>query len=118
MPRPFVTDNMTLALRRMADAEAAELFEDAEIVCSGRDCWIGDHPVASRTVDRLLTAFAISDVSEGAKTRRYVINGTGRAILADPLVAEEVMKAALTGGAFDAEGKRLSGPGQEDAPKS
>lgn len=107
MSRGFATDSMLLALRGMIAAEKAEAFEDAEIVCSARECWLGDTVVASRTVDRLLEARAISDVSEGAQTRRYALNGTGRAISIDPKVADDILAAIRRGGAFDETGKPI-----------
>lgn len=110
MSRGFATENMLLVLGRMISAEASGAFEDAEIICSARECWLGETVVAARTVERLLRARAISDVSEGAQTRRYVINGTGRAISKDPKVADDILAAIARGGAFDEIGRTISDP--------
>lgn len=113
-PRPFVTDNMLRILRTMAAAEEAGEWEDAELVCDrGREWWLGSEIVAARTVDRLLTCLAISDRSDGGSVRRFGLNGTGKAIIEDPSVAEAVMTAMRTGGAFDSRGRPLKSRGSE-----
>ncbi|WP_327210003.1 hypothetical protein [Rhizobium leguminosarum] len=107
-PRQFVTDNMLRVLRAMAAAEEAEEWEDGELVSDGdRQWWLGLDVVAARTVDRLLACRAVSDRSEGAATLRLGLNGTGRAIIDDPTVAEAIMEAIRKGGSFDDCGRPL-----------
>jgi hypothetical protein len=109
--RPFVTDNMLRVLRTMAAAEEAEEWEDGELVSDGgRQWWLGLDIVAPRTVERLLACRAVSDRSEGSKVQRLGLNGTGRAIIDDPSVAEAVMAAIRTGGSFDDQGRPLKLP--------
>ena len=69
-------------LRTMAERQAADPGDDeAELVRECCDAWLGDERVASRTVDALLRACAISDTGTGG-IERYRINETGREILA------------------------------------
>jgi hypothetical protein len=105
--RPKDMEKMLSVLRAMIQAEETGEYEDAEIVCSGRECWLGLDKVASRTVDRLLGCMAISDISDDRRTQRYVINGTGRAIVEDPSVADAVVEALRRGGAFDERGRPI-----------
>lgn len=73
-------------LRIMAEREAADPGgEEAELVRECCDAYLGDERVASRTVDALLRACAISDTSTGG-IERYRVNETGRQILAQKAV--------------------------------
>jgi hypothetical protein len=109
--RGFVTDNMLRVLRTMKAAEDAGDWEEAELVRDGgREWWLGYETVAPRTVERLVTCMAVSDRSDEGKVRRLALNGTGKAILEDPLVAEAVMTALRTGGAFDERGRPIVCP--------
>lgn len=107
--RAFVTADMLLVLKTMAAAEEAGEWEDAELVSDGgRKWWLGVETVSRRVVERLLQCRAISDRSEERGMYRFALNGTGRAIIDDPSVAEAVMAAMLTGGSFDDRGRPLT----------
>ena len=76
-----LTRRQLTVLRTMRDREDADPGdEDAEIVREHGVAYLGDERVASRTVDALLRACAVKDVSSGS-LERYRINGTGREIL-------------------------------------
>lgn len=111
LERTFVTADMLRVLRTMSSAEEAEEWEDAELVSvGGRKWWLGFETVSRRVVERLIQCRAISDRSEERGMQRFGINGTGRAIIEDPSVAEAVMAAMLTGGSFDDRGRPLATP--------
>jgi len=69
-----------LTRRQLTVLRAMRDREDAEIVREHGVAYLGDERVASRTVDALLRACAVKDVSSGS-LERYRINGTGREIL-------------------------------------
>ena len=69
-------------LALMRDREEADPgCDEAELVRECCDAYLDDTRIASRTVDALLRACAISDESSGLPVERYRINETGRAIL-------------------------------------
>lgn len=69
-------------LAEMRAREEADPGDDAaELVRECCDAYLDDTRIASRTVDALLRACAISDESSGLPVERYRINETGRAIL-------------------------------------
>lgn len=93
-------------LRRLvalADA-APDLAEDdyePEIVRDGRSCYLGMQRFQSKTLDELLRYTAISSVGEEAKgLERYVLNSTGRVIVARPALAGEAARALRAGRPF------------------
>lgn len=70
-------------LQRLKDAEDRDDFDDAEIVCEGRECYIGTDAIAKRVVFELLRLCLLKDESEQGKgVERYTINEEGRAIAA------------------------------------
>ncbi len=72
-------------LARMLEAEQAEQFDDAELVCDGRQCWIGLEQTARAVVNELLREVLIRDTSDGGKgAERYTLNEDGRRAAADP----------------------------------
>jgi len=76
-----LTRRQLAVLRTMRDREDTDPGdEDAEIVREHGVAYLGDERVASRTVDALLRACAVKDVSSGS-LERYRINGTGREVL-------------------------------------
>jgi len=99
-------------LAEMDAAEKREDWEDSEIVCSGIDCWLGLTKVSRRTVDALLRHLAVSYAAEPGATERYVLSGTGRAILADPSVADRIVAAVLAGKPVDAQGNPIEETGR------
>jgi len=81
--------------------------ERAEILCDEGGCWLGYERVSRRTVDGLLSACAITLVSEPGSLERYGVTGTGRLIAKDPEVADKVVAALLAGVAVDAGGNPI-----------
>ncbi len=72
-------------LARMLEAEQAEQFEDAELVCEGRQCWVGLEQTSRAVVNELLREVLIRDIGEGGKgAERYTLNEDGRLAAADP----------------------------------
>ena len=90
---------MLLCLTEMREAEDAENYEDAEIVCEGIRCWLGDCQVSYSTVQGLLRLVLVSDTSDSG-VHRYTINDTGRGVLLRPELAAEVERVLAAGGAF------------------
>lgn len=71
-------------LTQMKDAEDTDDFDDAEIVCEGRSCYVGLDSISKATVNELLRLVLISDDSDGKGVERYSLNEEGRAMVADP----------------------------------
>jgi hypothetical protein len=104
----WLTPGTYQALREMSDAATRGDYEGAEIVCGGKECWLGDRRVQRRTVIWLLRMMAISDRSEeGAALERYCINDTGRAILRRPALVGDINRALVAGGAFRIENDQI-----------
>lgn len=82
------------ALKRMKAAEDADDLYSAEIVCEGRECYVGLDRIAKATVFELLRYVLIHDDSEQGKgVERYTLNEEGRAILADPNYQPKILAA-------------------------
>lgn len=104
-------------LRSLLAAERAEIWDQAEIVCDGLDCWMGDERISRRTVTRLIRVVALS-LDDGGGAEHYTLNGTGRALAENPALGGDVEAAILRGGAFsiidgkivDLEEPRLKSP--------
>lgn len=76
----------------MLEAEEAEDFDEAEIVCEGRECWLGLGKISRKTVYQLLQLCLISDSGEKGKgVERYVLNEEGRAMARDPLYVPKIV---------------------------
>ena len=74
-------------LRYMLDEENRGNFEDAEIVCDGRSCFVGiedPDPVSKATVNELLRCVLIRTASEPGAMERYGLNEDGRKAALDP----------------------------------
>ncbi|MBY3157188.1 hypothetical protein HFO56_33225 [Rhizobium laguerreae] len=97
-------------LRTMIEAENAGEYDEAEIVCEGRTCWLGVERLSRKMINSLVQHVAISHVSEPGSLERYTINGTGRKIAEDPSVADRVLKGLLRGEAMDETGAAINGP--------
>jgi hypothetical protein len=95
-------------LRTMVAAEKEGEYEDSEIVVEGRARWLGVDKVPGKVLDELVRLVAVSEVSEPGSLLRYTVNGTGKAIVGDPSVADRVAKALLGGGAFDERGDAVT----------
>lgn len=92
---------MRLALEELKSAAAREDWENAEIACCGIECWLGNRRTSWSTVNALLRLVAISDNNDNGSVRRYSINETGRAILADESQIEPLIAALRLGGAWE-----------------
>ncbi len=75
--------------------EIAAADGDAEIVCEGRECWVGSRRISKRTVNGLLRLMAISRSSYGGDDAMelYTINLTGRSLIARPAFEAELLAA-------------------------
>ncbi|MFC5505363.1 hypothetical protein [Bosea massiliensis] len=86
-------------LQSLLEAERAENWDHAEIVCDGIDCWMGDERLSRQTVNRLVRVVAVS-LDDGGGADHYTLNGTGRALAENPALVGDVEAAILRGGAF------------------
>lgn len=94
----MLTKRAVEVLGLMEREEKAGHHEDAEIVCEGFVSWLGYEQISYRTVKNLIEHCCISLVSApGDSPRRFTINGTGKAAILDPEVAEKVKLAATIG---------------------
>ncbi len=74
-----------LVLARMLEAEQAERLDDAELVCEGRQCWVGLERTSRAVVTELLREALIRDTGESGKgVERYTLNEDGRRAALDP----------------------------------
>ena len=72
-------------LKRMLEAELAEQFEEAELVCDGAQCWIGLDRTSRTIVNELLRLALVRDEGESGKgIERYTLNEDGRRAAVDP----------------------------------
>jgi len=72
-------------LRLMLEAELAEQFEEAELVCDGAQCWVGLERTSRTIVSELLRRALIRDCGESGKgIERYTLNEDGRRAAVDP----------------------------------
>jgi hypothetical protein len=107
----MLTRRATQILNSMVEAETRDDHENAEIVCEGITCWLGEDRLSRRTVTVLIRHVAVRLASEPGSLERYVINETGRNILKDPTVADDVLASLLVGaGHFDSSGRPLPDP--------
>lgn len=98
-------------LRAMHAAELSEAWGDAELVCSGIECYVGLRRVSHTTVRALLSWCAVSETGEADKgTNRYMLNGTGRAALTDPGVPDRIKAALLNRQNVDDRGFPIDSP--------
>lgn len=70
-------------VEEMALAEESLRYEDAEIVCEGLECWLGQRRVARRTLQVLIRLVLVSRQSNEGECERYALNEDGRAMAAD-----------------------------------
>ena len=78
----------------MLDAETRDDLEDAEIVCEGRECWLGLRRVSKACVNELLRLCLLHDDSEQGKgVERYTLNSEGRAIVLDEKYTPLIVRA-------------------------
>lgn len=103
-------------LREMASAEAEERWEDAEIVRDGRSCWLGCDPVRGRDLDDLVSLTALSNSGEEKGLERFVLNGTGRALMRRPELADAIRSAIRQGGPFTIEGDEIVSLAESPGP--
>ena len=91
MSRRFLSIRAFQLLERLYEAEREERYEDAEIVCDGRECWIGLEKTSRQIVYQLLRLCVIGDVSDGG-TERYTLNEEGRKVVNDPTYVPIICK--------------------------
>jgi len=107
----MIEPTSTSASLTKRDLEVLHLLRDGvtEAVLEGGTAWVGyDHKTSPRTIHRLLRYMALSNVSDDDRgLQRYVINGTGRAYLQRPELADEVLAAVLAGQPFTLQGGQV-----------
>lgn len=93
--RRFValTARQRAVLETMASEHDAGRYEEAEIVCSGIECWLGHERVSRKTVTALLTWLAIKEDESSRGVYRYTISSIGRNALKDPEIVGRVKLA-------------------------
>ena len=75
-----------------------EEFDDGELVCEGRCCWVGLDTVSRAKVYELLRLCLIRDVTDqNGKMERYTLNEEGRAMLDNPEYVPMIVGALSTG---------------------
>ena len=95
--RDTLTKAQRVVLAELRDTE----YPDNEIVCDGRECWIGQRRTSWRVVNSLLCMMAVSDCSDTSRgARRFIINETGKNILADERNIPAVVALVQKGGAW------------------
>jgi hypothetical protein len=83
-------------LKLMVKAEAAEAFEDAELVCERTLCFVGCRNTSRAIVNELLRHALLRDMSEaGAGIERYTLNSDGRLAALDRSHVNEAFASAL-----------------------
>ncbi len=89
----LITRRQREILTAMAESEAREDFEDAEIACDRGVCFLGDTRVAKRTVFALLRLCLVRDETEGTgHLERYTINEHGRRQQPPPEILKSMTK--------------------------
>lgn len=88
------------ALMEMQQKQDRGRHSGAEIVCDGRQCWLGGCRVSTATVRSLLRLVAISEEETSPGVFRYTINDCGRALLKDESNARRVLGALAAGRPF------------------
>ena len=78
------TPGVQRCLEEMLAAETREDWEDAEIVCSHGQCWLGSRRTSVATVNRMLRLCLVSAEGLGTEYERYTLNEDGRALAKDP----------------------------------
>lgn len=79
---------------------AGDNDEENEIVCEGRECWIGSVRIHRSTLNKLLRLLAVRDVSDVKGLERYTINSTGQQLLKHPALEHKIPRALADGGPF------------------
>lgn len=88
------------AMRTLREMAAQEDELEGEIVCEGREIWIGYTRIGAGTLNQLLRLLAVRDVSEGNGLRRFAINDTGKALVANPFLESALAQAIALGKPF------------------
>jgi hypothetical protein len=98
---PLLSRGAQNILIKMVEAHDAGDFEGAELVCEGRDCYVGLYRTSPRIVFELLRSCLIhSDSSErsGMSTLYvYTLNEDGRKAALDPTWVNPAITKALKG---------------------
>lgn len=82
--KSFCTKGQLKIIKAMKLAEDNDCYEDAEIVCSGLECWVGDHRTNWKIVNGLLRLCLLRDVSDTKGCLRFTLNEEGRAMADNP----------------------------------
>lgn len=80
----YLTPAVVRACREMAEAEAREEYEDAEIVGSGIEYWLGLRRVSASTIKKMLMLCLVSSEGIGTNYERFTLNEDGHGVAKDP----------------------------------
>lgn len=108
---PLMSAACDKVLKQMLAAEEADLLEDAEIVCDGNSCWVGDMQIRKETVTRLLQLCLVRSEDMGG-CEHYTLNEEGRAMAKDPNYQPLILDQAGIRGAFKATAQQNTTPEQ------
>ncbi|WP_371436350.1 hypothetical protein [Polaromonas sp.] len=98
-------------LKRMLAAEEADLLEDAEIVCDGNSCWVGDMQIRKETVTRLLQLCLVRSEDMGG-CEHYTLNEEGRAMAKDTNYRPQILNQVEVRDAFKVTAQQNTTPEQ------
>lgn len=101
-----ISPAMRQVLEDLDQAERQDNYEDAEIVCCGIECWLGERRVSYRTVKSLLKLMALSFDDMGG-AHHYTLNETGRELSKHPELAQKIRTAILRGKPFQIVGGKV-----------
>lgn len=106
----ILTPRQREVLEKMRAADDAKDYDNAEIVCDGGECWLGDEKLSRRTVDELVGMVLLSFDNLGG-AEHYTLNGSARAALDDESVIMRIRAALATGTNVDDRGFPVPAPG-------
>ena len=89
----MISYNAQEILKKMVAADADEDYEDAELVCEGRECWLGHWRIRRAAVNELLLNCLISDRGEEKGIERFAINEDGRKAAIDRSYVNQALAA-------------------------
>lgn len=82
-------------LKLMVAADKAGDYLDAELVCSGRDAYVGLHSTSRAVVNELLRMVLVRDAGEHGIANgleRYTVNSDGRKAAEDPTYINSALR--------------------------
>jgi hypothetical protein len=80
----LISKGLLRALREMRDAEDRGAYEEAEIVYSQGECWLGDRRISTRTLQAGLYLCLFRSEGIGGSYERHTLNEDGSELANDP----------------------------------